>query len=97
LLDDRIELDKWRLRYHDEFARYKMLECFGDLTLAGAAIFGHLFVRQPGPRLTLALLHEIFKNSDRWSRLSYDTIHGRIVVDQGEQALQAKLTSMRPQ
>ncbi len=96
LLDDRIELGKWRLRYHDEFARYKMLECIGDLALAGCAIFGHLFVHQPGHRLTVALLQELFNNRESWSRLSYDVILGRIAQDHGEQALQAKLTSMRP-
>lgn len=96
LLDDRIDLGKWRLRYHDEFARYKMLECFGDLALAGSAIFGHLFVHQPGHRVTLALLQALFANRGSWNRLSYDAIHDRIVQDHGEQALQAKLRSMRP-
>ncbi len=96
LLDGRIDLGKWRLRYHDEFARYKMLECFGDLTLAGSAIFGHLFVHQPGHRLTVALLQELFNTRESWSRLNYDAILARIVQDHGGQALQEKLSSMRP-
>ena len=96
LIDGRIGLGKLRLRYHDEFARYKMLECCGDLTLAGAAIFGHLFVHQPGHRLSVALLHELFNNRGSWRRLSYDAIQNRIERGHGEQALQAKLTSIRP-
>ncbi|TNF85891.1 MAG: hypothetical protein EP300_14880, partial [Gammaproteobacteria bacterium] len=96
LIDDRIGLGKLRLSYHDEFARYKMLECCGGLALAGNSIFGHLFVHQPGHRLTVALLYELFNNRESWHRLSYDVIQNRIERDHGEQALRAKLTSIRP-
>ena len=96
LIDDRIELDKWRLRYHDEFARHKMLECFGDLTLASAAIFGHLFVHQPNHRLNHMMLRELFANRQSWSRYSYDEIQRRVEQEHGELAMRAKISSMRP-
>jgi UDP-3-O-[3-hydroxymyristoyl] N-acetylglucosamine deacetylase len=96
LIDDRIDLGKWRLRYHDEFARYKMLECFGDLTLAGAAIFGHLFVHQPSHRLNRIMLRELFANRQSWGRHSYDEIQRRIEQEHGEQAMRAKISSKRP-
>ena len=46
------------LRYIDEFVRHKILDCIGDLALAGAPIFGHLLTHKPGHRLNNALLRE---------------------------------------
>ncbi len=62
------------LRFADEFARHKVLDCLGDLALAGAPIFGHLRAYKPGHRLNNALLREVFAHHDAWSRLSYKEI-----------------------
>lgn len=83
------------LRYQDEFARHAMLECFGDLALAGGPLFGHLYVHQPNHRLNHALLRELFANRQSWSRHSYDEILHRAERMQDEMAIQAKLSSMR--
>jgi len=78
LLDEQDVLNQDGLRYADEFARHKILDCLGDLSLAGAPIFGHLFVHKPGHRLNNALLREIFAHSDAWSRLTYEQIEQRM-------------------
>ena len=78
LLDDRGVINQEGLRYADEFARHKILDCLGDLALAGAPIFGHLFVHKPGHRLNNALLREIFAHTDTWRRLTYAQIEQRM-------------------
>ena len=78
LLDERDVLNRDGLRYADEFARHKILDCLGDLALAGAPIFGHLFVHKPGHRLNNALLREIFSHSDAWRRMTYEQIGQRM-------------------
>ena len=78
LLDERGVVNSEGLRYANEFARHKILDCLGDLALAGEPIFGHLFVHKPGHRLNNALLREIFARSDAWRRLSYEQIDQRM-------------------
>ena len=78
LLDDQGVVNEDGLRYADEFARHKILDCLGDLALAGAPIFGHLFVHKPGHRLNNALLRELFSQPDAWRLLSYEQIDQRM-------------------
>ncbi len=66
------------LRFDDEFARHKILDCLGDLALSGSPIFGHLITHKPGHRLNNALLRELFAHPDAWSKLSYAEINSRI-------------------
>ncbi len=96
LIHNRITSSHWRLRYHDELARHQLLQCYGDLALAGDAIFGHLFVHQPNHRLMHALLQELFANRHFWSRLSYDSIQQRVEREHGGLAMQLKLSTTRP-
>lgn len=96
MLHNRILPNHWRMRYHDEPARHRLLECFGDLALAGDAIFGHLFVHQPNHQLMHELLREVFQNRHFWSRLGYDSIERRVHNEHGALALQTRLSSLRP-
>ena len=66
------------LRFADEFARHKILDCCGDLALAGAPIFGHLRAHKPGHRLNHALVRELFAQRGAWRRLSYGNIMQRV-------------------
>ncbi len=77
LLDEDRVVNEEGLRFTDEFARHKILDCLGDLALAGAPIFGQLYARKPGHRLNNALLREMFAHSDAWSRLTYEQINHR--------------------
>lgn len=78
LLDDDGVVNADGLRFADEFARHKILDCLGDLALAEAPIFGHLYTSRPGHRLNNALLREMFAHRDAWRRLDYAAIMGRI-------------------
>ncbi len=78
LLDDDRVVNEEGLRFNDEFARHKILDCLGDLALAEAPIFGQLYARKPGHRLNNALLREMFAHADAWSRLTYAEINHRI-------------------
>lgn len=82
LLDDDCVVNEEGLRFADEFARHKILDCFGDLALAEAPIFGHLYTRKPGHRLNNALLREMFAHTDAWSRLTYEQINLRVENEQ---------------
>jgi UDP-3-O-[3-hydroxymyristoyl] N-acetylglucosamine deacetylase len=78
LLDDDRVVNEEGLRFTDEFARHKILDCLGDLALAGAPIFGQLYAHKPGHRLNNALLREMFAHTDSWSKLTYEEINQRI-------------------
>jgi UDP-3-O-[3-hydroxymyristoyl] N-acetylglucosamine deacetylase len=55
------------LRYRDEFVRHKILDCFGDLYLAGAPLIGAVDALRSGHALNSSLLHTLFDNPDAWS------------------------------
>jgi UDP-3-O-[3-hydroxymyristoyl] N-acetylglucosamine deacetylase len=88
LVSDDGVVNEEGLRFSDEFARHKILDCLGDLALAGAPIFGHLFTHKPGHRLNNALLRELFAHQDAWSRLSYEEINRRIEKEEAASAAQ---------
>ncbi|MDP6351710.1 MAG: UDP-3-O-acyl-N-acetylglucosamine deacetylase [Alphaproteobacteria bacterium] len=54
------------LRYEDEFVRHKMLDCIGDLYLAGAPLCGHVEAACSGHRLNNALLRALFADDANW-------------------------------
>jgi UDP-3-O-[3-hydroxymyristoyl] N-acetylglucosamine deacetylase len=60
-----------------DFARQKVLECCGNLALAGAPIFGHLYAHKPDRRLIHGLLQQLFEQIDSWSHLRFDEIEQR--------------------
>jgi UDP-3-O-[3-hydroxymyristoyl] N-acetylglucosamine deacetylase len=59
------------VRSPDEFVRHKMLDCIGDLALAGTPILGHFFGYKPGHTLNSALLRELFVHEDSWSYTTF--------------------------
>lgn len=54
------------LRYHDEFVRHKILDCLGDLYLAGHPIIGAVHAYRSGHRLNNQLLRELFADEAAW-------------------------------
>ena len=54
------------LRYPDECARHKALDCIGDLYLAGAPILGHVHCRRSGHGLNHALLSALLGDPHAW-------------------------------
>lgn len=59
------------LRFDNEFVRHKVLDCVGDLALAGAAVLGHYHGVRAGHRLTNKLLHTLFATPDAWELVDY--------------------------
>ena len=59
-------INKEGLRYSNEFVRHKVLDCIGDLYLAGAYLKGHLSGFKSGHSLNNRLLHEFFADESAW-------------------------------
>lgn len=59
-------LNEEALRYQDEFVRHKILDCIGDVYLAGAYFKGHLKGFKSGHALNNKLLREFFSQDDAW-------------------------------
>ena len=55
------------LRYEDEFVRHKILDCVGDLYLAGAPIIGQIVAERSGHALNNQFLIDLFKDDSAWS------------------------------
>ena len=57
------------LRNEKEFVNHKILDCMGDLYLAGYKIIGKIICSQGGHKLTNQLLRKVFKNKENFSIL----------------------------
>lgn len=60
-------LNEEGLRHSDEFVRHKILDCIGDLYLAGAPIIGAVSGSCSGHALNNDLLFALFENEDAWA------------------------------
>ena len=54
------------LRYENEFARHKVLDCVGDLYLAGKPLVARVEAHRSGHELNNAVLRELFSSDDNW-------------------------------
>ena len=54
------------LRNRHEFVYHKILDCMGDLMLAGKRIVGHIKTSQGGHHLTNLLLRQFFSDESNW-------------------------------
>lgn len=63
---DRV-LNEEGLRYKDEFVRHKILDCIGDLYLAGGPIIGDVRAKRSGHELNNALLRALFDDNEAWT------------------------------
>jgi UDP-3-O-[3-hydroxymyristoyl] N-acetylglucosamine deacetylase len=66
VVDENGILNKEALRYADEFVRHKVLDCIGDVYLAGVYLKGHLHGVKSGHALNNKLLREFFADKDAW-------------------------------
>jgi UDP-3-O-[3-hydroxymyristoyl] N-acetylglucosamine deacetylase len=62
-------LNKKGLRNSKEFVNHKILDCMGDLYLAGYKIIGKVVCSQGGHKLTNQLLRKVFQNDENFSLL----------------------------
>jgi len=59
------------LRHRHEFVDHKILDCLGDLMLAGHRIFGHIKTSQGGHQLTNILLTKFLSTKKNWEIESF--------------------------
>ena len=75
LVDGERIVNEEGLRFKDEFVRHKILDCYGDLSLAGAPILGHYYSHKPGHELNAMFLQKLFDSYSAWSYISVDEYH----------------------
>jgi UDP-3-O-[3-hydroxymyristoyl] N-acetylglucosamine deacetylase len=59
-------LNEGGLRFADEFVRHKMLDCLGDLYLAGAPLLARIEASCTGHTLNNAVLRALFADEANW-------------------------------
>jgi UDP-3-O-[3-hydroxymyristoyl] N-acetylglucosamine deacetylase len=69
VVKDKEILNERGLRNDKEFVNHKILDCMGDLYLAGYKIIGKLTCSQGGHKLTNQLLRKVFTNNENFSLL----------------------------
>ena len=67
VVDDQKVLNEGGLRNELEFVNHKILDCMGDLYLAGYKIIGHVVCSQGGHSLTNQLLRKVFEDKANFS------------------------------
>lgn len=70
---DRI-LNDGGLRYRDEFVRHKVLDCIGDLYLAGGPIIGCFTGHRAGHSVNNRLLQAVFADRDAWTHTTVEEV-----------------------
>ena len=67
VVKDNNIINKEGLRNKKEFVNHKILDCMGDLYLAGYKIIGKLICSQGGHKLTNQLLRKVFQDKNNFS------------------------------
>jgi len=77
-LDNAVVMDEYRvlnpdgLRYGDEFVKHKILDCVGDLYLAGYPLIGAFRGHKTGHALNNQLLRALLADAEAWERVSFE-------------------------
>jgi len=59
------------LRYNNEFVRHKILDAFGDFSLLGAPMLGHIRAFKAGHDLNAKMVRKIEENPDHWTYVEF--------------------------
>ena len=59
------------LRFKDEFARHKLLDCIGDFALLGMPILGHIIAHKSGHAFNHKILNKILNTKDAWETTEF--------------------------
>ena len=73
-------LNEGGLRFDDECARHKALDCVGDLYLAGAVIIGHFHGVRPGHAINNGLLRALLADESAWELVDMDEVADEIAA-----------------
>jgi len=88
VLTDEGVLNPEGLRFPDEFARHKVLDLIGDLSLLGYPLLGHVTAERAGHALHYALVDRLLRQKDAWI-----LVEAPAVVARGYQEHDTQLTS----
>ena len=75
VVKNNVVLNQNGLRNHKEFVNHKILDCMGDLYLAGYKIIGKIVCSQGGHKLTNQLLRKVFENDENFSLIEITEKH----------------------
>ncbi len=67
-------LNEGGLRYPDEFVRHKVLDCIGDLYLAGGPLIGHVDAVKAGHQINNAALRALFADPSAYAIVDADSV-----------------------
>jgi len=73
-LDDRKVLNRYGLRFENEFVRHKILDAMGDMMVAGHRIVGRYSAFAGSHKLNHLLLKKIFESEANYEIVEYHTI-----------------------
>jgi UDP-3-O-[3-hydroxymyristoyl] N-acetylglucosamine deacetylase len=77
-LDNAIVVDDYRvlnedgLRYHDEFAKHKILDAIGDLYQLNRSLIGAFHGYKSGHEMNNRLLRELLQQRDAWEEVTFE-------------------------
>jgi UDP-3-O-[3-hydroxymyristoyl] N-acetylglucosamine deacetylase len=71
VIDDKGVMNPEGLRYPDEFVRHKILDSFGDFSLLGAPILGHIRAFKAGHDLNAKMVRMIEDNPNHWTYVEF--------------------------
>lgn len=71
VIDDNGVMNPEGLRYQDEFVRHKILDAFGDFSLLGAPMLGHIRAFKAGHDLNAKMVRKILDNPDHWTYVEF--------------------------
>ena len=71
VIDDDGVMNPEGLRFHDEFVRHKILDAFGDFSLIGHPLLGHIRAFKAGHDLNAKMVQTILDNPAHWSYVEF--------------------------
>jgi UDP-3-O-[3-hydroxymyristoyl] N-acetylglucosamine deacetylase len=71
VIDDKGVMNPEGLRFSDEFVRHKILDSFGDFSLLGAPLLGHIRAFKAGHDLNAKMVRKIEAHPDHWTYIEF--------------------------
>ncbi len=71
VIDDNGVMNPEGLRFHNEFVRHKILDAFGDFSLLGSPLLGHIKAFKAGHDLNSKMVKMIEENPSHWNYVDF--------------------------
>ena len=71
VIDNNGVMNPEGLRFQDEFVRHKILDSFGDFSLLGAPLLGHIRAFKAGHDLNAKMVRKILDNPSHWTYVEF--------------------------